>query len=140
MYRSEKQFYHALAAELSKDAMIQRIESGRTSAGIPDVYVRYPGYELWLELKNMPRAKLTQTGYVIPWRPGQQAWAFNYHRVSQLCVCTLCALNDGFIGVPMIKTFPNNIVRRADLILWEKLSEVIEAINYIGVTRGKGVL
>jgi hypothetical protein len=42
----------------------------------------------------------------------------------------------------MVKTFPNNIVRRADLIVWEKLNDVIKAFNYIGgvAEHGKGIL
>ena len=64
--------------QLCKDKAIifQPIESSRTSIGIPDIYLRTPVVDGWMELKQI---KWNATDhYKIPFRPGQFEWLRKY--------------------------------------------------------------
>lgn len=111
-YKSEAAFSRALMVMLHrhKHCMAQRIESGETGVGIPDLYIRIKHRELWLELKNMKYASLYDNGWEIPWRRGQQSWAHEYHRVSGQCTYTVVALKNGFLWIPMDRQYVSNWV------------------------------
>ncbi len=63
------------------DTVCQRVESHRTSVGIPDFFIAYKGTVTWLEVKS--QMKQGDQRYVrVDWRPGQQAWLYATHKAS----------------------------------------------------------
>jgi hypothetical protein len=97
-YRSEALFSAALRRMLKPHCrFMQRIESGQLGRGIPDIYCRFPNNELWIETKNTPKQSIHSKYYHIPWRPGQQAWHYEYYLVSNRPVLTITACLDGFL-------------------------------------------
>jgi hypothetical protein len=114
-YRSEAAFSRALLLELKKRfSFVQRIESGETGRGIPDVYLRSAATEMWLELKNMPYAKVFDGSWQVPWRPGQLAWHLRYYKAAGRPVYTVAALADGFLVIPATSLFTGNRVCHGD--------------------------
>jgi hypothetical protein len=113
MYKSEAAFSNALLTALRKKAkrlLILRIESGDTARGIPDLYIRNSNREYWVELKNLKRQSVMAARWQVSWRPGQQTWAAKYLRCSNMCSYTIAALDDGFMIIPMLTRFHNNMV------------------------------
>lgn len=112
MYKSEAAFSRALVLNLKrhKHLLVQRIESGETGRGIPDLYLHTKRREVWMELKNKPYDSVYDNTWKIPWRPGQQAWMLRYKRITgKLCI-TVVALKDGFLWIPMYKVYTDNVV------------------------------
>lgn len=75
--------------------MVQRIESGETGRGIPDLFLVHPaGIMCWCELKRVAQP-VGYTKRIIPWHPGQQAWM---HCLAEKCgrgsIFTLVAFPD----------------------------------------------
>jgi hypothetical protein len=132
MYNSEAAFSSALLKALkirAKRILILRIESGETARGIPDIYIRNHDREYWIELKNVKRLSVQSALWQIPWRPGQQTWASQYKRCSGLCSFTIVALRDGYMIVPMLSKFKNNIVyREQHPVRMTALSDVVDCI------------
>ena len=92
----------------AKGWFIQRIESGTTGKGIPDIYAVSPtGVALWLELKRVHHNKGFEE--VIPWRPGQQAWLNGITRRKQLAY-TLVAFNDCIVQIPHDRVYAEDRV------------------------------
>jgi hypothetical protein len=112
MYESESDFANALRAEfniLCPSIMVQRIESGMTSVGIPDLFLAGVANHLWVELKNLPKKALKDT-IQIPFRAGQQGWAHEYRAATNKDVLVCVALKDCIIVLPMYKYFNHNFV------------------------------
>jgi hypothetical protein len=130
MYSSESAFSSALLNALkakAKRLLIQRIESGETARGIPDLYLRNNKREYWIELKNIHQL-VNSTAWKIPWRPGQQTWASQYKRYSGNYTYTIAALQDGYIIIPMNNMYKDNIVYRQQCIRMTKLGDVVNCI------------
>jgi hypothetical protein len=110
--------------------LIQRIESGETARGIPDLYLRTAKREYWIELKNIKRASVHNTTWRIPWRSGQLAWAQQYHRFSRLESYTIVALKDGYIIIPMTsyKNHTSHTVYSSQCIRMTQLSDIVDCI------------
>jgi hypothetical protein len=104
--------------------MLQRIESALIGAGIPDLYIRTREKEYWIELKNMPRNSVKNAGWTVPWRKGQQAWAFKYRRMAKQCTYTIVAFSDGFAIIPMSKHYEHNFVAAEDAIRVTELNDI----------------
>jgi hypothetical protein len=131
MYSSEATFSRALLTALkakAKRALIQRIETGETGRGVPDLYLRSIDREYWLELKNVKRSSVYNGCWQIPWRPGQQAWALQYRKCSGLCVFTIVAVGDGFLLIPMLNRLKDNIVYPEQCMQMTQLSDVVNCI------------
>ena len=110
-YKSEQAFSKALMIRLSKQySCINRIESGTTGLGIPDIYLRARGREYWIELKNDPRQILNQMYYHFDWRKGQQAWHLGYYKACGLSVVNILAVRDGFVIYELKQHHPKGIV------------------------------
>jgi hypothetical protein len=130
MYRSEKAFSHALLRLLKNNwVFVQRIESGETGRGIPDLYLRYPAGELWVELKNDYRQSINQLFFSFPYRPGQAGWHYRYYRTSGRKVLTVMAVKDGFIISGVTKPSHCRNVDRCDCLVMDSLKDVITALN-----------
>lgn len=125
MYRNEAQFSRALMKILRlRVPLIQRIESGLTGAGIPDIWLRWVSTEMWVELKNDPYHSILKGPWVVSWRKGQQAWAQDYRLSCGRITYTVVALCDGFVVIPMNKRYVNNVVECKDVWLVTKLIDI----------------
>ena len=110
-YRNEAAFSRALVASLRRHKwFVQRIESGTTGKGIPDIYAVSPkGQAMWLELKVIP-GNNTQI-LNVPWRPGQQSWMLGADKYRQQCFTIIGFKDSHCVAVlKCLKPFPNNIV------------------------------
>jgi hypothetical protein len=128
MYKSESDFSAAIVPKLRALGFVQRIESGITSVGVPDIYMRTKTREYWIELKNLPKMGNDQWSMNIPWRRGQQSWARQYKVAAGVCSFTVVALAEGFLVIPMITRFINNIVNGVDYLRVNTLPEVVKII------------
>jgi hypothetical protein len=72
----ESEMFSDLNEKLSCFFDFEKIESGRTGTGIPDIF--YSGLSCcgWIESKQKSGLKRT-TNIEIPYRPGQQKWLNN---------------------------------------------------------------
>jgi hypothetical protein len=126
MYRSEQKFSAALLRVLKdKCPLIQRIESGETGRGIPDLYLRYPAGELWVELKNDYRQTIKQPCYSFPYRPGQIGWHYKYYRASGRKVLTVMAVRDGFVIAGVTKPSRCRHIDHCDCWVMDSLKDVL---------------
>lgn len=111
-YRNEAAFSNALVKAMrARGWFVQRIESGTTGKGIPDLFTITPGNAaLWLELKR-EHGRLPRTGSVlIHWRPGQQAWLHDVTKRKQRAFTIACFDNG-------ILTIPHDEIWREDRVL-----------------------
>jgi hypothetical protein len=115
---------------------VQRIESGTTSRGIPDIYLGTPLGDTWLELKNNPKHNWNfapDAGVTVPWRPGQQAWALRYYQVRRKCVYTLYAFNDVIVAIPMWRVYRKNWVPPRQFGVYNSVHDLVKDVdNLIG--------
>lgn len=117
-YRNEAAFSKALTKAMrSRNWFVQRIESGTTGKGIPDLYVVTPHKKAcWIELKR-EKGCIPQTGYVsIHWRPGQQAWLHSVTQYKQTAITLAC--------------FDNGILSIHHNTLWTRDTVPLTACNY----------
>ena len=98
-YRNEATFSKALCTAMrAKGIFVQRIESGETGKGIPDLFVITKGVPMWIELKRVHTTCSNKRILEIPWRPGQQAWL---HDVAArgVTTMTLACYDDGIVMI-----------------------------------------
>lgn len=99
-YRNEAAFSKALVTAMrNKGIFVQRIESGETGKGIPDLFVITKGVPMWIELKRIHDTCSDKSTVSIPWRQGQQAWLFDVH-IRGVAAATLACFNDGILRIP----------------------------------------
>lgn len=128
--RGESQLSEVLCALLRKEHFfVQRIESAETTRGIPDLYVRTKQREWWIELKNMKHITINQQLWTIPWRPGQQSWPIQYARASGQYTVTFCALRDGFLWIPMLRRWKDNVVPSSEVIKLPELKDILVCLR-----------
>tara|TARA_R110000824_G_scaffold64402_2_gene168250 strand:+ start:20478 stop:20888 length:411 start_codon:yes stop_codon:yes gene_type:complete len=75
MDKKESNFWNLLKAHLPKTIDTQRIETGSTGRGIPDVNMCKLGKEIWVELKVVKGRKVQLS-------PEQTAWHFRRTRAG----------------------------------------------------------
>lgn len=98
-YRNEAAFSKALVTAMrNRGIFVQRIESGATGKGIPDLFIITKGTPIWIELKRVHDTCSNKQVLEIPWRPGQQAWL---HDVAKrgVATMTLACFNDGIVRI-----------------------------------------
>ena len=99
-YRNEAAFSKALVTAMrAKGIFVQRIESGETGKGIPDLFIITKGVPMWIELKRIHDTCSDKFAVNIPWRQGQQAWLFDV-RSRGVATATLACFNDGILKIP----------------------------------------
>lgn len=92
-YRNEAAFSSAFCKLLrDHNWFVQRIETGTTGKGVPDIYAVSPTHRaIWFELKRIHCDADKFHASHIPWRPGQQAWMHNvvanYHQRAMTVAC-----------------------------------------------------
>lgn len=108
-YRNEAAFSKALVTAMrNKGIFVQRIESGETGKGIPDLFVITKKVPMWIELKRVHGA--CHRDYVeIPWRPGQQAWLNDVTKRGMTCM-TLACFDDGILMINHDNIWNKNLV------------------------------
>lgn len=108
-YRNEAAFSKALVTAMrNKGIFVQRIESGETGKGIPDLFVITKGTPMWIELKRVHGA--CHRNYVeIPWRPGQQAWLHDVTHRGVKCY-TIACFDDGILLISHNIIWNKNLV------------------------------
>jgi hypothetical protein len=130
IYRSEKHFSTALVRVLkTKYPLVQRIESGETGRGIPDIYCRLKRTEVWLELKNDYRQSIKQQVFTFKWRPGQPGWHYRYYRVCPRGVFTVMAVKDGYVMYRIKQPKQPRTVSAVDCWVMTELHDIVEVIN-----------
>lgn len=63
----EAQLWQLVKSNFPKGSHVQRIETGGTGRGIPDVNFCHEGKDIWIELKSISGNKLTLTEFQIVW-------------------------------------------------------------------------
>ena len=118
-YRNEAAFSKALVTAMrNKGIFVQRIESGETGKGIPDLFIITKGVPMWIELKRVHDTCSNKPYFTIPWRPGQQAWLHDVTRRGVLCM-TLACYNDGIIMIRHKDLYTANMVAK-ELVSYHK--------------------
>ena len=98
-YRNEAAFSKALVTAMrNRGIFVQRIESGETGKGIPDLFVITHKTPMWIELKRIHDTCSDKRTLEIPWRPGQQSWL---HDVAcrGVTTMTLACFDDGIVRI-----------------------------------------
>lgn len=117
MYKTENDFSKALTNKLNRFGMrITRIESHGTSNGIPDMFIDGHGFDCFVELKNDKKVSIKDKIIKVQWRPGQQAWMYEYflkHKHSKCCL-TIISCTDGWFIIPMTGIYKDNIICNAN--------------------------
>ena len=109
-YRNEAAFSKALVTAMrNKGIFVQRIESGETGKGIPDLFVITKGTPMWIELKRVHDTCSDKQYFTIPWRPGQQAWLHDVTYRGMVCM-TLACYDDGIIKITHWDLYTANMV------------------------------
>ena len=109
-YRNEAAFSKALVTAMrNKGIFVQRIESGETGKGIPDLFVITKGTPMWIELKRVHDTCSDKQYFTIPWRPGQQAWLHDVTYRGVACM-TLACYDDGIIKITHWDLYTANMV------------------------------
>lgn len=109
-YRNEAAFSKALCTAMrNRGIFVQRIESGETGKGIPDLFVITKGVPMWIELKRIHSTCSGKQVLEIPWRPGQQAWLNDVQSRGVTCI-TLACYDDGILKIGHTEIYPGNKV------------------------------
>lgn len=109
-YRNEAAFSKALVTAMrNKGIFVQRIESGETGKGIPDLFVITQKVPMWIELKRVHDICSHKRYVEIPWRPGQQAWLYDV-RARGVSTMTLACFDDGILMIDHHTIWNKNLV------------------------------
>ena len=129
MLRNEAAFSAVMVKKLKENKwFVQRIESGTTGRGIPDLYIVSPsGVPMWIELKRIHMKVFERRPAFInvTWSPGQQNWLRRVITYRQN-ECTLIAFHDCFGVVPCSKRYAKNIVPTSDIIIFRDMTSLVE--------------
>lgn len=127
-YRNEAEFSKAVCGTLRKAGwFVQRIESGETGKGIPDIYAITPqGQAVWLELKR-DHSEIGRVPYpvMIHWRPGQQAWLHEVTMRKQVAF-TLACFNDVILQIPHYRVYKDNVVLPTQCCILTSLQQLVK--------------
>lgn len=125
-YKNEAAFSKVLVTSMrNRGWFVQRIESGETGKGIPDIYaVSAGGSSYWLELKRVHKVLGRDLIVEIPWRPGQQSWLHAVTMRNQKCR-TLACFDDGILEIPHDVIWPRNIVLIEKCRYYKSIKELL---------------
>lgn len=128
MLRNEAAFSTAITKVLKeKKWFVQRIESGTTGRGIPDLYAVSPrGEAIWIELKRIHmRIYRNRPSYInVTWRPGQQNWLNRVHRYNQKAM-TIIAFDDCIGVVQAGARYEKNTVPTSCIAFYKDIRELV---------------
>lgn len=110
---------------------VQRIESGMTGKGIPDLFAVIEGIPMWIEFKR-EHYKIKDHNK-ISWRPGQRAWL---RCVGVNMMCYTIVMFDDIIGVITHGYFPkkpldytNNRVSRDKIFESSSMGQIVKYLT-----------
>lgn len=121
---------------------MQRIESGSTGRGIPDMFVIKKNCEpIWIENKIMSlernvikKIESDIECYVkIPWRPGQLAWHNDVHNAMTVLTVTR-VVGTRYVLVTIMNRFVGGLVGRNKLSSGIATVKMIDYDSYYGVS------
>jgi hypothetical protein len=122
-YRSEADFQRQVVRFLkSRDFFVQVNKSGKTNAGMPDLYWAGHSQCGWLELKLI-KQKFMGTSKGIVWQLGQQVWQ-KYHNERCDNVRTLIAYTDCYIVLKCDRVYEDG----EPLVTYDNYDTIAEAI------------
>jgi len=127
---------HAFSTYLVKQLknagqFVQRIESGLTGKGIPDIFAIIDGQPMWIELKR-EHYKIGECNK-ISWRPGQRAWL---RRAGISMMCYTIVMFDDIIGIithgyyprkPL--DYPGNKVHRHQIFESSSMTQIMHYLT-----------
>jgi hypothetical protein len=124
-YRNEAAFgKHLCECLVQKGYFVQRIETGGTGRGVPDVYIGAPKEQYWVEFKRI-HAIFSPKTWEIPWRPGQQAWMYKHYKLTGVPCFTFVAYNNLIACIPMTKIYSGDRVTAIDILkIWVRAEDV----------------
>ena len=128
-YRNEAEFSKAFCLHLRKKGwFVQRIESGLTGKGIPDIYAVSPRHvPWWFELKRNRGEEIcgTTNPVYIHWRPGQQPWLHDIATREQQCA-TIACFDDALLCIRHDKIYKcNKVTPYFDCSVAETLNSLV---------------
>ena len=123
-YKNEAEFSRVFVAHLrNKGWFVQRIETGTTGKGVPDIYAVSPeGVPYWFELKrNHEEIAGLMTPVMIHWRPGQQPWLHEVTKRKQKAMTVAC-FDDCILVIEHHKIYTGNkIIPGTDCVIVKSL-------------------
>lgn len=96
---------------------VQRIESGSTGRGIPDMFVVTPKHSpVWIENKvihpSVNEIRILESGMEckikIPWRPGQLAWHYKVH-FAMTCLTLTRVAGSSYVLATVLNAYAGGI-------------------------------
>ena len=125
-YRNEAAFSKAFCTMLKhKHWFVQRIESGETGKGIPDIYSISPsGIPVWFELKREHLIVYPNTVLTVHWRPGQQAWLHEVTKYKQRAY-TIMATDNVYLAVQHDRLYKDNRITMNDCDVFTSLGDIV---------------
>lgn len=126
-YKNEAAFSKAVVSTLRKDGwFVQRVESGETGKGIPDIYAINPqGQSIWIELKREHASiGAMPLPVYVHWRPGQQAWLMQVTRLRQRAI-TLACFDDVILQIDHTKFWDGNKVLPAYCEWYTSIGQIV---------------
>lgn len=127
-YRNEAEFSKAVVVLLRGAGwFVQRIETGTTGKGVPDIYAISPTRTpVWIELKR-ERSSLggvMHSPVLIHWRSGQQGWMMQAQRMGQRCM-TLACFDDFILRILHDKYYKGNQVIPIEHACYRRLRDMV---------------
>ena len=124
-YRNEAAFSKALCTAMrAKGIFVQRIESGETGKGIPDLFVITKGVPMWIELKRVHGTCSGKFAVEIPWRQGQQAWLNDVTHRCMICY-TIACFDDGIVKIKHDRIYNKNLVGTCDMQYYKDIRSLL---------------
>lgn len=127
-YRNEAAFSKAFVTAMrNKGWFIQRIESGETGKGIPDIFAISPTrIPMWIELKREHTTCSGKSAVEIHWRPGQQAWLTDVDRRGMLTF-TIACFDDGILQISHNHIYTQNLVPAGygEVVFYKSMKELL---------------
>lgn len=131
-YKNEADFRTKLCKELNKvKVFTQKLESEGMNSGIPDMIACRNHRVQPIELKYIKCDHTKFKDIKVDWRPGQQAWAFNFHSEMLYPVITIVAFEDGYAVIEMLRPFKSNIVSTNDYLFYRSMKGLIACLDFL---------
>lgn len=142
LYKDEGEFKQDYMKALSKmrGYMVTPIQT-RTVVGVPDLYIVGGLGAYWVECKIIHRNfPIPLKEFKVPYRPGQQAWAYKHYVSSQskLPVVFAIAFNDAVVCYPFIhSTYRDDNCVHGNSVYFFNVKEntvLYDHVDSVGVT------
>ena len=131
MYQNEIAFKKDLMFRLKKmNAHVTPIQT-RTVLGVPDLFVSLKGAQGWIECKHVRQDYREGRVYAVPFRAGQQKWAYEHFVSSGKSVLYLIAFNNGVYRYYPTKVKVEGRIKSSELQLTDLKELTAETFSVI---------